>query len=596
MNSIKMKYHRFVITDYRAISGNLEIDIRKKSLVPIVGTNECGKTTILQAIFCFDYLNDNQFDGKHLKDIDNLYLTSDTSPKISADIAISKKQLLELITDYDRAIKSQKRTSTDAEAETSEMTGVTDSSELIGQALNNYNGSFSISRDLTSLKYSTDLIPELSLCSQDKFCRHIITYLPYILYNDDFMERAPQIIPIPAERPRVLSTWQEILERAFQLANSKYSLFKLSPDMDPRKRDSILSDVQELIRNNLAKAWKTFAFTRGESPSIRLSLEPLSASDDGIGLRIVIVERIGKKERYFNVVDRSKGFLWLFNFIMKIKFNPKVGENPLDTVFLLDEPGSYLHSAAQEKLCTMLKSISDKNGKVIYCTHSHHLLNPEDIPFNDILIVEKTAKKSIRATSLSTYATKAEKTNALQPLYEALQVSGYDFIPQGKRIVCVEGIYDKFALSILATLDEDIRILAGTSADSIIKSIQFLNAYGIEYVAVWDNDNEGRKVHGRASEYFGEHESQRFLLLPSFEQDKFRMEDMVGAEDLKRMRQNLNMDTSASYEAVLNEIYYSSKQHKNSIVSKISDDCFKRFKILVDMIQKSFEDVAHEKA
>ena len=74
---------------------------------------------------------------------------------------------------------------------------------------------------------------------------------------------------------------------------------------------------------------------------------------------------------------------------MKIKYNPKSTGSNNDIIYLLDEPGSYLHSVAQERLCHMIKNISNKDGKVIYCTHTHHLLDPKYIPTKFIYIVQK---------------------------------------------------------------------------------------------------------------------------------------------------------------------------------------------------------------
>ena len=52
-----MKYTKFTLKDYKAIAGELEIDIRK-SLLPVIGINESGKTSILWGIFAFDSNND----------------------------------------------------------------------------------------------------------------------------------------------------------------------------------------------------------------------------------------------------------------------------------------------------------------------------------------------------------------------------------------------------------------------------------------------------------------------------------------------------------------------------------------------------------
>lgn len=68
-----MRYLSFEIKNYRAIS-SLVVQLDAK-LIPLVGINECGKTTILQAIYSFDNTNDAEYEGRHLESIQNLYDT-----------------------------------------------------------------------------------------------------------------------------------------------------------------------------------------------------------------------------------------------------------------------------------------------------------------------------------------------------------------------------------------------------------------------------------------------------------------------------------------------------------------------------------------
>ena len=82
-----MRYSNFTINSYRAIDGPLEIDLSKESLIPIIGINECGKTTILHALFAFDHNNDSLNDGRQIKDLANLYSVSPKLPKLSAELA-----------------------------------------------------------------------------------------------------------------------------------------------------------------------------------------------------------------------------------------------------------------------------------------------------------------------------------------------------------------------------------------------------------------------------------------------------------------------------------------------------------------------------
>ena len=87
-----MKYKRFIIENYKGISKAMEINLENNNLVPIIGINECGKTTILNAIFAFDHYNDeDNVLYNHLSDVANLYSDSPEICKISAIIELNLK-------------------------------------------------------------------------------------------------------------------------------------------------------------------------------------------------------------------------------------------------------------------------------------------------------------------------------------------------------------------------------------------------------------------------------------------------------------------------------------------------------------------------
>ena len=60
-----MKYKKFRIRNYKAIN-DLTIELDNQNLVPIIGLNETGKSSILQAIFAFDCFNDKQYNGEFI--------------------------------------------------------------------------------------------------------------------------------------------------------------------------------------------------------------------------------------------------------------------------------------------------------------------------------------------------------------------------------------------------------------------------------------------------------------------------------------------------------------------------------------------------
>jgi len=606
-----MRYLSFSISNYRAIESVLTLDLTKSLLIPLVGLNECGKTTILQAIYAFDYSNDNENEGRHLKDTKNLYQTTEKGePVITATIEIKFGDLKSIIDNaiehYNEKIEKEIN---DLRKEIDEDENNDDVDENVKEIREKilhlqktlipidlkfdktkFNNQIVLSRNLNTKTYSLDSIagfPENF--SYHSLGQDIVAKMPYILYNDDFMDRPLNSIKIPDIEPSVISGWLAIFDRLFEMSTDGHTLFSIVKETDSRRRDAILSDVQEYLNATLTKAWKQFSLSSTNNITINLKLAPLNEKGYSNVLEIKIVEKIGNKDRFFDVIDRSKGFLWFYNFVMKLEFNPKViSGNEKHTVYLLDEPGSYLHYSAQEKLCKKIVDISSKHGTVIYCTHSHTLLNPEIIPLNNIYIIEKDKSKKIKAIPLTKFQSKIENNSAFQPIYEALQISAFQYGTRNSKIIVVEGIYDKYAIELMVELS-DTSILPSTSANSIIKNIQFLNAYGKTYIAIWDNDEEGRKQYSAAKKFFGEFEAERFDLLPLLGKAKRRMEDMFDDDDYKLIRQELGLEEAVPYEKLISTLYFSKKKIKNSIRLKLSEETQKRFSILKDIIDKKIE-------
>src|SRR5688572_30768731 len=94
-----MRYLRFTISNYRAVTGPLTIDLQKRSLIPIIGINESGKTTILQAIYAFDEYNDEQLSRRHIEDTGNLQKTPAPSALVEAEIEIPRNEFRDLLID-----------------------------------------------------------------------------------------------------------------------------------------------------------------------------------------------------------------------------------------------------------------------------------------------------------------------------------------------------------------------------------------------------------------------------------------------------------------------------------------------------------------
>ncbi len=196
-----MKYVKFTIENYRAIKDPLEIDLKQNDLIPLVGINECGKTTILQSIFCFDHYNDSQYNGNHLKNSLNLYQTSDKNPVITAKIEMSYRTLKDIIGEFNEDIiqsgKESDEEDSDNEADDADSNDEETDEKQESDSLEipftqaQFPGYIEVTRDLATKSYSIAGFEDVAPKNQQEIAYLIISRLPYILYNDDFNDRPP---------------------------------------------------------------------------------------------------------------------------------------------------------------------------------------------------------------------------------------------------------------------------------------------------------------------------------------------------------------------------------------------------------------------
>lgn len=564
-----MRYKRFIIQNYRAVSGPLTIQIEGKTLTPIVGVNESGKTTILHALFAFDHHND-QFNegGRHLRDTSNLYRTSAPTATVAAVIELTRA-------DYHRVIEEAGTANPQLKPHLEPL-----------KKRRGLPTELTVTRNLQSLKYTYGSEKFGSAEVQDALAKATLRHLPYILFFDDFRDKVDERIEIVAQQEKQPAGWLSIIQQLFKSTDRTFSVFQI-PKLEERQRKTILARVQRRLNETLTREWQNFSLD--ESDALQISLDFVSEGPAGpqqkhfIKLDVVETDCNGN-EHFFFISDRSKGFYWFFNFVMKLEFNPKViTSDGAGTIYLLDEPGSYLHAFAQRKLCQKLRKLSAKN-RVLYCTHSHYLLDPDSIPISSVLVAVKDGTGSVGLVPISEYkGIASERRSALQPVLDALQVKPFalDLITT-RATVIVEGIYDYYALELFRAT-RPVSILPSVGADSIKFYISLLIAWQIEYRALWDRDSEGKKRHAEATTIFGpDIAAKHFVLLPSPSGQKRILQDLFAGTDLVMVRSELELPSDCSFEKTILALFHSSRRAE--LVNKFGPETRRNFEELFDTL------------
>lgn len=579
-----MEYQRFIIQNYRAIDGPLEINFGKNSLIPIIGVNECGKTTILSAIFAFDFTNDTLNSGRHLKDTRNLYGTSPGIPRISSEITLETSNFVTALNFIESELKPKAKLAdgSDQEAEQDSKTSEA-AAKLWGEIKpiiekyyrkrRQFPKRLIIERDLSTKQYGFN-VPGFDDARLNALIgKQLVRRLPYILFFDDFRDSVDETIEIVGDESKA-SGWLSILNQLFKQTDENFSVFNV-PEMESRQRKSVLAKVKRHLNETLTKEWQNFRLDESDALEILIEFEQLPPAKDGTRksfLKLEIIETDLKgDEHYFFIRDRSKGFFWFFNFVMKLEFNPKVLSDQSPTVYLLDEPGSYLHASAQAKLCRKLRQLST-NNRVVYCTHSHYLLDPEVIPFSSIKVAEKSGMGAIQLVSIHEHKGNiTERRSAFQPVIDALQIKPIMIDLSQQRTLIVEGIYDYYALELFRQ-GRSLGILPSIGADSIPFYISLLIAWRVPYAALWDNDESGRKAKAKAETLFGEAEAKnKFFLLPRKNGNTGNriLQNLFEGDDLVMVRESLNLPKETSFEKTIAALYFAPE--KVQILTKFSE-------------------------
>ena len=583
-----MKYSRFNIHAYKGIKSLVSLDLSKSSLIPIIGVNECGKTTILEALLCFDSHNDSNYKKRHINHIQNLYSNKKEKIVISAIIEYKPKDLISKLTLF----LDNEMNFDEAEMEEESIQKIYKLKDYVKSKIEELKTKTSVEifRTLNSKKYSfiKDVPPsdeEVALCTE------IIRLCPFMLYFDDFQDDFNGTVKYKNEdnseneeedEDVTKSLWYKIVNKLFEEADSEFSLNKLIGSGDLKK--NIISDVKNHLNGIINKSWINFSLEKGEPPII--DIVPLN----NFRLKFEIIEKVKSKdgllkERHFGIKERSKGFFWFFNFIMKLHFNPqKRYSQDTDTIYLLDEPGSYLHSTAQKNLLDQLQTIS-KTNKVVYTTHSPFLLDPKKIPLKHIQISNKSDSKGIQLNNFATAPNKlGGKNSPFQIVMHYLEITPMSLNFNKNKLVIVEGIFDYYWFEMFKG-DNSLNFFPSSNADSIMFHISYMIADDKKYSVVWDNDIPGNRAFEKAKSVFGEYESAKWCVLPLQDKPKFVVENLIEPVDKALISKELGK-TSSSKKLVT--LLYFSKRRK-TILNKISAKTKKNFNDIYALIESKMK-------
>ncbi len=164
-----MRFRKFIIRNYRAVS-YAEVSVGH-TLIPLIGINESGKTSLLQAILAFDRWSDRVNGRRHL-DFKNKYELGDQDCTVAAEVVIDSDSDLDKISSKMRLSRGNP------------LLLQLEKARAEGRPL-------TVTRDLKTLEYSVSGI-DTDESRNRPLAQTLYKLLPLVLYFDDFTDRVPE--------------------------------------------------------------------------------------------------------------------------------------------------------------------------------------------------------------------------------------------------------------------------------------------------------------------------------------------------------------------------------------------------------------------
>lgn len=198
--------------------------------------------------------------------------------------------------------------------------------------------------------------------------------------------------------------------------------------------------------------------------------------------------------------ERSKGFQWFFSFDLLLMHESEgTFEN---CIILLDEPGLHLHSEAQQDLLQRLEIYAQGNT-LIYTTHLPFMLNLEK-PERIRIISERADGTAFVSEDLS-LSTAGEKLT----LQSALCMQGSNSQNVAQKNLVVGGVDNYLIISALSDLiwrsgkegiPDDIFLTAGPDARGAIYLSTLMIGQARDVLTIFDANCEGRAAEEQLRE------------------------------------------------------------------------------------------------
>ncbi len=512
-----MKYTYFKFENFKGIKSGI-LDFRRNpnsKVFTLVGLNESGKTTILEAINYFKYnpesLSALELQNYEVTDIHNLVPIGDRDNfngniMIQAGIELDDSDIKEIkkafkeeidleLTDFSNQITYTQKYYFENSIHKSEK------DELLWSY--DFSGKKGRQRKVRKLNNADALVANEIIKKR----------LPSILYFPNFLFEFPERIYLDTEiassKDKYYQTLiQDILDSLSNNTNIETHITKRilsNDDIDRRNLNSLIGKMEGKLTSVIFSSWNQILNKQIKNTEVKLLY---GKDEQGAYLEFNIKDDIDT----YRITERSLGFRWFFVYVLLTQFRTYRKDNK-NVLFLFDEPAFNLHPSAQSELLKSFENLT----RVLYSTHSHYLINPNWLEStyvikNEAIDYEKEELYDPKKTDIKIFKYRnfvseyPDETSFFQPILDVLDYrpSKLDLVPNS--IIC-EGKNDYYTYNWL-NLNLENRyneqfFIPCTGSSKMENLISLFLGWGKNFIVLLDSDQEGEDQKRRYIEEYG---------------------------------------------------------------------------------------------
>jgi AAA15 family ATPase/GTPase len=535
-----MRYTFFEIENFRGIRHariDLSQDGSSSRVFTLVGLNESGKTTVLEAIDLFQGADDEDPSPKELGGwlAPEHHTLIPIAERANFNGKVTIRCGVELDDDdvdaarkYFRRIDGYRLTDLNRSITIEDEYIFKDSRFVKRNSLwHRLSGTGKskqgkVERDLT---HNKDLSRWRELATFTRMRLPKIWYFPDFLFDFPDLINLEEVVDESKQNRFYRTLFQDILDALghdLQIEPHVVERECSATESDHENLRQVLLEAGRHVTDSVVAAWNEIFKDKAMSKKavqIEIARDSTRPPSDERAFNVSVRFRIEDSDGVFAVRERSRGFRWFFVYLLITTYRGGRSAGPADMLFLFDEPASNLHSMAQRAL---LKSFGDlsKQAVIIYTTHSHHLIEPKWL--GTTFVVANQAidprvvspevianRTDIQVTPYRRFAAShPAQRHYFQPILDVLDYAPapLEFVPE---VVMVEGKSDYYLLRYFEEVlvnpppDESLSFLPGGGSGTLDDVIQLYLAWSRPFVALLDSDKSGTAQVRRYTQKFG---------------------------------------------------------------------------------------------